>query len=106
MAAAIAAGLALGVFAPGLFGALAALEVANVNFVVAVLIWAMVYPMMVGVDFGALAQIGERPKGLVVTVVVNWLIKPFTMTALGALFFHFVFAPFIPPGTRRPISPA
>jgi ACR3 family arsenite transporter len=97
IAAAIAGGTALGYSLPGLFGALAALEVASVNLVVAVLIWAMVFPMMVGVDFGALRGIGDRPKGLVVTLAVNWLIKPFTMAALGVLFFQFVFAGLIPP---------
>lgn len=97
VALAIAAGLLLGSVFPGLFGALAALEVASVNLPVAVLIWAMVYPMMVGVDFSALKQIGERPKGIVITLVVNWLIKPFTMAALGVLFFNHVFAGLIPP---------
>ena len=90
-------GTALGNLLPGLFAALAALEIASVNLVVAVLIWAMVYPMMVGVDFAALRHIGDQPKGLVVTLVVNWLIKPFTMAALGVLFFEHVFADLIPP---------
>jgi ACR3 family arsenite transporter len=97
VAAAILAGLALGNLAPGLFAALARLEVASVNLPVAVLIWAMVYPMMVGVDFGAIRRVGEEPRGLVITLVVNWLIKPFTMAALGALFFNYVFAGLIPP---------
>ncbi|PIL20907.1 arsenic transporter [Puniceibacterium antarcticum] len=96
VALAIGAGLLLGNLLPGLFAALAALEIASVNLPVAVLIWAMVYPMMVGVDFGALRQVGDKPKGLVVTVVVNWLIKPFTMAALGVLFFNYVFAGLIP----------
>jgi ACR3 family arsenite transporter len=93
------AGLALGSIIPGVFDALAALEYASINFVVAVLIWAMVYPMMVAVDFTSLARVHERPKGLVITLTVNWLIKPFTMAALGVLFFEIVFAPFIEPGT-------
>ncbi|WP_370228602.1 ACR3 family arsenite efflux transporter [Cognatishimia sp.] len=97
VALAIVAGLVLGSLVPGLFATLAALEVASVNLPVAVLIWAMVYPMMVGVDFGALKQIGERPKGLVITLIVNWLIKPFTMAALGVLFFEVVFAGMISP---------
>ncbi|WP_243614404.1 ACR3 family arsenite efflux transporter [Shimia aestuarii] len=97
VALAIAAGLILGSLIPGVFATLAAMEVASVNLPVAVLIWAMVYPMMVGVDFGALSHIGERPKGLVITLVVNWLIKPFTMAALGVLFFNYVFAGLIPP---------
>ena len=97
VALAIGAGLLLGNLFPGLFGALAALEIASVNLPVAVLIWAMVYPMMVGVDFGSLSHVGDKPKGLVVTLVVNWLVKPFTMAALGVLFFEYVFAGLIPP---------
>ena len=93
----IVAGLALGTLLPGLFGALAALEYGSVNFVVAILIWFMVYPMMVAVDFTSLRRVHERPKGLIITLAVNWLIKPFTMAALGVLFFHYVFAPFIDP---------
>ena len=96
VALAIGAGLLLGNLMPGLFGWLAGLEVASVNLPVAVLIWAMVYPMMVGVDFGSLARVGEKPKGLIITLVVNWLIKPFTMAALGVLFFEYVFAGLIP----------
>ena len=71
VALAIGAGLLLGNLMPGLFGWLAGLEVASVNLPVAVLIWAMVYPMMVGVDFGSLARVGEKPKGLIITLVVN-----------------------------------
>ncbi len=93
----ILAGIALANLMPGLFGLLAGLEYASVNLVVAVLIWAMVYPMMVAVDFSALKRVGERPKGLVITLCVNWLIKPFTMAALGVLFFHYVFADLIDP---------
>jgi len=93
----IVAGIVLASLMPGLFAALAALEYASVNLVVAVLIWAMVYPMMVAVDIGALKGVGQRPKGLIITVVVNWLIKPFTMAALGVLFFEHVFAGLINP---------
>ena len=93
----ILTGLLLGTYAPALFGTLAALEVASVNLVVAVLIWAMVYPMMIGVDFGSLKTVGQRPKGLVITLAVNWLIKPFTMAALAVLFFEYVFAGLIDP---------
>ncbi|MCC5973976.1 MAG: ACR3 family arsenite efflux transporter [Rubellimicrobium sp.] len=93
----IAAGIVLGNLAPGLIGAMAALEYASVNLVVAVLIWAMVYPMMVAVDLGALKDVGKRPKGLIITLTVNWLIKPFTMAALGVLFFNYVFADLIDP---------
>ncbi|MHA7857814.1 MAG: ACR3 family arsenite efflux transporter [Henriciella sp.] len=93
----ILAGIGLGLLIPGAFQALAGLEYANVNFAVAILIWAMVWPMMIGVDFTAMARVGEKPKGLIITLVVNWLIKPFTMAALGVLFFRHVFAGFIPP---------
>lgn len=93
----IVAGIALAALLPGVFTVLAGLEYASVNLVVAVLIWAMVYPMMVAVDIGALKGVGQRPKGLVITVVVNWLIKPFTMAALGVLFFEHVFAGLIDP---------
>jgi len=96
---AILAGLGLGQIAPGLVNLLASLEYGSVNFVIAVLIWFMVYPMMVAVDFSSLARIHERPKGLVITLAVNWLIKPFTMAALGLLFFEGIFAPFIEPGS-------
>ncbi|GAB5469283.1 MAG: ACR3 family arsenite efflux transporter [Rhodospirillales bacterium] len=97
VALAILAGLALGSSVPSAFALLAATEVAQVNLVIALLIWAMVFPMMVGVDFMALGRIGERPKGLIITLAVNWLIKPFTMAALGVLFFEHVFAGLIPP---------
>jgi ACR3 family arsenite transporter len=72
-------------------------EYASVNLIVAVLIWAMVYPMMIGVDLRSLGGIGRKPKGLMITVAVNWLIKPFTMAALGVLFFEYVFADLIDP---------
>jgi ACR3 family arsenite transporter len=97
VAIAMLAGLALGALAPGLVNAIAAAEVASINLVVAVLIWAMVYPMMVNVDFGAVTGVAKQPKGLLVTLVVNWLIKPFSMAALAVLFFEVVFAPWIAP---------
>ena len=93
----IAAGIGLGSAVPNLFQSLAGLEYASVNLIVAILIWGMVYPMMVNVDFASLRHIGDRPKGLVITIVVNWLIKPFTMVALGVLFFEIVFADLIAP---------
>jgi len=93
----IAAGIVLGSLFPGIFRAFAALEYGSVNFPVAVFIWLMVYPMMVAVDFTSLRRVHERPKGLIVTLAVNWLIKPFTMAALGVLFFEHVFAGFIAP---------
>ncbi|MCP5373021.1 MAG: ACR3 family arsenite efflux transporter [Hyphomicrobiales bacterium] len=97
----IAAGLALGSLAPGLFAAVAALEVAQVNLAVAVLIWVMIYPMMVNVDFASLGHIGERPKGLAITLTVNWGLKPFTMAALGVLFFQVLFKGLIPPADAK-----
>lgn len=93
----IAAGILLGTLLPNLFQVLAAIEYGSVNFVVAVLIWLMVYPMMVAVDFRSLRRVHERPKGLIITLVVNWLIKPFTMAALGVLFFHTLFIDLIDP---------
>jgi len=97
----IVAGIALGTLLPGIFGVLAGIEYASVNLVVAVLIWAMVFPMMVNVDFASLRHIGDRPKGLVLTIAVNWLIKPFTMAALGVLFFEYIFAPWIQPADAQ-----
>ena len=93
----ILAGLLLGNLMPGLFAALAGMEYASVNLVVAALIWAMVYPMMIAIDFGSLKDVGRRPKGLVITLIVNWLIKPFTMAALAVLFFNHLFAGLIDP---------
>jgi ACR3 family arsenite transporter len=101
VAAAIGAGLLVGNLVPGVFAVLAGLELASVNLPVALLIWAMILPMMVGVDFGALRHIGEKPKGLVITLAVNWLVKPFTMAALGVLFFEHIFAGLIPPADAR-----
>ncbi|WP_425502958.1 ACR3 family arsenite efflux transporter [Sagittula marina] len=97
VALAMGAGIAMGLLAPGLVQAIAAAEVASINLVVAVLIWAMVFPMMVGVDFGALKGVARQPRGLLVTLVVNWLIKPFTMAALAVLFFEVIFARWIAP---------
>ena len=93
----IVAGVILGNLAPGAFQAIAALEYAHVNLVVAVFIWVMIYPMMVQIDFAAIKDVGEKPRGLVLTLVVNWLIKPFTMAALGWLFFRVLFADFVDP---------
>jgi len=95
----IAAGVGLGLASPGLFQAIAALELAQVNVVVAVFIWIMIYPMMIQIDWGAVKDVGKRPQGLVLTVVINWLIKPFTMAALGVLFFQYLFAPWVDPAS-------
>jgi arsenite transporter len=97
VALAILAGVGLGLVAPSVFEAVSRLEWAQVNFVVAALIWLMIYPMMLKVDPACLRDVGSRPKGLALTLVVNWLIKPFTMAALGVLFFKHVFAGLVPP---------
>ena len=95
----IVAGVMFGNLLPELFIKVAALEFAHVNLVVAVLIWVMIYPMMVQIDFSAIKYVGKRPAGLVLTLVVNWLIKPFTMAALGWLFFKVIFADWVDPST-------
>jgi ACR3 family arsenite transporter len=95
----IAAGVGLGVIFPAAFQTVAALEVAHVNLVVAVLIWVMIYPMMIQIDWAAVREVGRQPQALLLTLVVNWLIKPFTMAALGVLFFHHLFAPLVDPAS-------
>ena len=93
----IAAGVGLGLLLPGFFQAVAGLEIAQVNLVVAVFIWVMIYPMMIQVDWDAIKDVGKKPQGLLLTLAVNWLIKPFTMAALGVLFFQYIFAPWVDP---------
>jgi len=90
-------GVLLGNVAPDTFAMIANLEIARVNLVVAVLIWVMIYPMMVQVDFSSIKSVGQKPRGLILTLGVNWLIKPFTMAALGWLFFKGVFADWVDP---------
>ena len=101
IALAILAGIAIGSAAPALVSAIAAAEVASVNLVIAVLIWAMVYPMMVAVDPASLRDTLKQPKGLAITLAVNWLIKPFSMAALAVLFFETVFADLIAPADAQ-----
>ncbi|WP_290536843.1 MULTISPECIES: ACR3 family arsenite efflux transporter [Alcanivorax] len=96
---AIIAGVGLGLAVPPLFQAVAAFEYAHVNLAVAVFIWVMVYPMMIQIDFTAIKKVGQNPRGLLLTLVVNWLIKPFTMAALGWLFFKVLFAGWVDPQT-------
>jgi len=93
----IVAGVLLGNLTPGFFAIIANIEFAHVNLVVAIFIWVMIYPMMVQIDFGAIKDVGKRPKGLILTLVINWLIKPFTMAALGWLFFKGFFADWVDP---------
>ncbi|MFN3496193.1 MAG: ACR3 family arsenite efflux transporter [Hydrogenophaga sp.] len=93
----ILAGVGLGLVVPGVFQAVATIEVAQVNLVVAVFIWIMIYPMMIQIDWRAVKNVGQRPQGLLLTLVINWLIKPFTMAALGVLFFQHLFADWVDP---------
>lgn len=95
----IAAGVLLGVVVPGAFQWIAGLEYAHVNLVVAVFIWVMIYPMMIQIDFASIRDVGLRPQGLFLTLVINWLIKPFTMALLGWLFFRLVFVDLVDPTT-------
>lgn len=97
----IAGGVALGIAMPGFFNTVAGIEYASVNLVVAVFIWVMIYPMMVNVDFASLKDVGKKPKGLCISLVINWLIKPFSMAALAILFFEYVFVGLVEPETAR-----
>jgi len=95
----MAAGIAFGRIAAGAVAALRGLEFgsgSHINVPIAVLIWLMITPMMMKVDFAAVRQVGRRPRGLLVTLFVNWLVKPFSMAALGWLFFRWIFAAWIP----------
>jgi arsenite transporter len=94
----IIAGIVLGRFVPGPFQALGRMTVAQVNIPVAVLIWLMIIPMLVKVDFGALHRVAEQWRGIAVTVGINWLVKPFSMALLGWLFIGWLFRPFLPAG--------
>lgn len=98
---AIIAGVVLGNVMPDVFAVIATWEYAHVNILIAVLIWLMVYPMMVQVDFSSIKDVGKKPKGLALTLVINWLIKPFTMAALGWLFFRVFFADMVDPQTAN-----
>ncbi|WP_032097414.1 MULTISPECIES: ACR3 family arsenite efflux transporter [unclassified Alteromonas] len=95
----IALGVGFGYAVPQFFESVAALEYAHVNLVIAVLIWLMIYPMMVQIDFSSIKDVGKKPKGLVLTLAINWLIKPFSMALLGWLFFRVIFADMVDPQT-------
>ncbi len=92
----IVAGIALGHVMPGVFHAIAAAEVAKVNLPVAALIWLMIVPMLVKIDFAALGQVKEHWRGIGVTLFINWAVKPFSMAALGWLFIGYLFRPYLP----------
>jgi ACR3 family arsenite transporter len=91
-------GIILGKFLPGAVHGLQQLEFgtgSHINIPIAILIWLMIYPMMLKIDFGSIVRVGQRPKGLLITIVVNWLVKPFSMAFLGWLFFNHLFLPLI-----------
>jgi ACR3 family arsenite transporter len=92
----IGAGIALGFLIPGVFQAIGAAEIARVNLPVAVLIWLMIVPMLVKIDFAALSEVGQHWRGIGVTLFINWAVKPFSMAALGWLFIGTVFRPYLP----------
>ncbi|KLV07856.1 arsenical-resistance protein [Photobacterium ganghwense] len=91
------AGLAGGMLFPDVFSLLGDMQYAQINLVIAVLIWLMIYPMMMQVDFSAVKKVHQRPKGLIITLTVNWLIKPFTMALLAVFFIRHVFGDWISP---------
>ncbi|OZB52818.1 MAG: arsenical-resistance protein, partial [Thiomonas sp. 14-66-4] len=98
VALSILAGIGLGRLAPGTFAKLAALELAQVNLPVALLIWVMIIPMLAKVDFSALHRLRQHVRGIGVTLVVNWLVKPFSMAFFAWLFIRVLFAPWLPAG--------
>lgn len=91
----IVVGILLGKLFPSVFNTLSKMEVSHVNLPIAVLIWLMIYPMMLKIDFGAILRVGEKPRGLLITLFINWIVKPFSMALLGWLFFENLFLPLI-----------
>ena len=94
----IVAGIALGHVMPEVFQAIGSAEIAKVNLPVAALIWLMIVPMLVKIDFAALGRVREHWRGIGVTLFINWAVKPFSMAALGWLFIGYLFRPYLPPG--------
>ncbi|HSP84516.1 MAG TPA: ACR3 family arsenite efflux transporter [Psychrobacter sp.] len=94
-------GVVMGLWQPDLFQLVANLEIAHVNLVIAVFIWVMIYPMMVQIDFSAIKDVGKNPKGLFLTIIINWFIKPFTMAGLGWLFFNIFFDNLVDPASAQ-----
>lgn len=94
-------GVILGLWQPDTFQVIATIEVAHVNLIVAIFIWVMIYPMMVQIDFSAIKNIRKTPEGIVLTLVINWLVKPFTMAALGWLFFKVLFVDMVSPDSAQ-----
>ncbi len=101
VALAIAAGVLAGLIAPEAFASLATLEVAKINFPIAVLIWFMILPMMMQIEWSAVRSVGRQPKGLMLTLLINWLIKPFSMLAVGIFFFEYVFVDWVEPASAE-----
>jgi ACR3 family arsenite transporter len=94
-------GVLIGQSFPAIFKLIAQLEIAHVNLVIAVFIWLMIYPMMVQIDFNAVKDVGRQPKGLILTLIVNWLIKPVSMALLGWLFFKLLFIDWVDPASAN-----
>lgn len=97
----IIVGILLGKAFPAGVGFLSKLEIAQVNIPVAVLIWLMIYPMMLQIDFSSIVKVGKEPKGLIVTLVVNWLVKPFSMALFAFIFMNFIFKAWIDPSIAK-----
>lgn len=93
----ICVGVGAGNIAPDFFSLISSFEYAHVNLIMAILIWLMIYPMMIQIDFSSLKDVRKKPEGLALTLVINWLIKPFTMAFLGWFFFNWVFADLVDP---------
>ncbi|HZV63275.1 MAG TPA: arsenical-resistance protein, partial [Methylophilaceae bacterium] len=92
----IVVGILLGRLAPGFFQAIGEIKIAEVNLAVAVLIWLMIVPMLMKVDFGAMTEVLQHGKGIGITLLINWLVKPFSMALLGWLFIRGLFADYLP----------
>jgi ACR3 family arsenite transporter len=99
----IIAGVVLGLSFPATFVWVSQQSVAQVNVIVAILVWAMIYPMMIQIDWASIRQASREPKGLMLTIVVNWAIKPFTMAAIAVLFFKFFWADLVPANTAEEV---
>lgn len=99
VALSIAVGVVAGALVPDLFELISGLQYAQVNLVIAVLIWLMIYPMMVQIDFSSIKDVWRKPQGVLLTLVVNWLLKPFSMALLGWLFFNYLFVDWVDPQT-------
>ncbi len=93
----IVAGIGLGSLFPGMFQALASMEIAHINLPVALLVWAMILPMLLKIDYASLHEVWQHRKGVGVTLGINWLVKPFSMALLGWFFLEYLFAPYLEP---------